>query len=363
MSETRNDRFDYFKGILMFGVLFGHAINSYNVGGGVGVPLHALIRTYDMPFFMLISGLFFARSADRYVPWKNIVNKITSILVPLLLWNTLFYSIKCVVITLKGTGGFSMEALLRSLAGSWFLWSALICSCLMIVICGIWKSVWMRAIVSILISVLLLFLPFDPWHIAYMFPFYAIGFFLERVLARFTEKQTNILKSVSVALFVVLFCFWKTKYNIWNAGSYVLGGGLDTLFAVVFRFLIGCTGCVSASVVFDIFRKAENPVMSFINREFISVGKNTLTLYLLQGFVLEFLFARTIEILVQALNGNPFIANARLLAYVIAPVTAFVCMAVLNRMILLMKRIPLLGKYIFGFKALNAVKKTDCPKH
>ena len=188
MSTDRNDRMDYFKGILMFGVLLGHAITAFKTGQSLDVGIHVFVRTYDMPFFILISGIFMAKSVDKYVPWKNILNKLSSILIPLVFWNVLFYLIRLAVASVLGSGVFSKDAFMAALTGSWFLWAALLCSCLMIVICGLFKTMAMRLVASIVISVLFLFVPKDLWNIAFMFPFYALGFFTDWGISQFSKN-------------------------------------------------------------------------------------------------------------------------------------------------------------------------------
>jgi len=349
---------DCFKGILMLGVILGHAVTAFKAGTSISVDLHIFVRTYDMPFFILISGMFLAKSVDKYVPWKNILNKISSIMVPILVWNGIFYMIKCMISLLLGNKIFSLGGLISAFLGSWFLWSALACSCIMIVICGVFKKTYWRLIASVAVSVVCLFIPNDMWNIAFMFPFYAVGFFTEWATSKIDKKSLDILRAVSVAAFVVLWCFWSSKYTVWNSGSYLLGGNAAYTFkAVLIRFFIGATGCVTMALVFDVLMRCENPVMKFINRQIVSVGKNTMIIYIFQGFIIEFLFAEFIELFVEKLGFNPFVFNSAFLGYVIAPVTAFVCMIILDRIIIAMKKIPLIGKYIFGFKAIDAKKK------
>lgn len=358
MSNTRNDRMDYFKGILMLGVILGHAVTAFKSGISLSVDSHIFVRTYDMPFFILISGMFLAKSVDKYVPWKNILNKISSILVPILIWNGIFYIIKCVMMLLLGNSNFSLTGLFNSFLESWFLWSALVCSCVMIVICSIFKQIYLRLIASIIVSVVCLFIPTDMWNIAFMFPFYSMGFFTEWAISKIDKKTLDILKMLSVVTFVVLLCFWQSEYSVWSAGSYLLGGNTAKILnAVLIRFFIGATGCVAMTAVFDILLKSENSIVKIINKELISVGKNTMAIYIFRGFVLEFLFAKFIELFVEKLGFNPFVFNSYFLGYIIAPITAFLCMIILNRIIIVMKKIPIIGKYIFGFKAVDAKKK------
>jgi len=349
---------DYFKGILMFGVILGHVITAFKAGFSATLPIHTFIRTYDMPFFILISGIFMAKSIDRYVPWKNMINKITGIILPLILWNTAFVLIKSIYLLILHVNSFNALDFLNSLlSSSWFLWSVFICSLIMICICWIFKSVQLRIIASIIISALCLFIPLDKYNISFMFPFFALGFFFEWAKSKLNDKIVEILKGISVILFIVMICFWKTSYNIWNTPAYLLNGDLvNTLIITLFRFFIGCTGCVTMAIVFDILRQSKNTIMGFINRCFISAGKNTLVIYIFQGFFLEFAFAKLMTKFVESYGSNIFISNLNLLGYVIAPITAFVCLLVLDKVVIYMKKIPCIGKYIFGFKAIDARK-------
>lgn len=359
MNKIRNERMDYFKGILMLGVILGHTITALKGVEPLSIWIHIFVRTYDMPFFMLISGLFLAKSVDNYVPWKNIVNKISSIIVPLLLWNTIFYICKLGISFALGNANVSVFSFLVTMAGSsWFLWSATACSCMMIVICGIFKKTSYRFVVSVFVSIALLFIPKDIWNLAFVFPFYSVGFFAEYIISKINKKRMEFFKGVSTVLFIILLCFWDTKYNVWNAGSYLLNGNtVETAFAVVFRFMIGITGCITMTSIFDILLKNEHPWMKKINNKLISVGKNTLIIYLFQGFVIETCLAKIVPIMVEIINFNPFTFNANFLGYIIAPTVAFVCMVILNEIIIAMKKIPFIGKYIFGFKAIVANKK------
>lgn len=358
MSIERNSRMDYFKGILMLGVVIGHLITSFKAGSDAEVAIHTFVRAYDMPFFMLISGYFLAKSVDRYVPWKNALNKISSILIPLVLWLSVFYVFRVIISAVLSGFSFSVKEYISYLVNSsWFLWSALICSVIMIAICGILKRQELRLVAAIIVSLGFLFVPKDIYNLAFMFPFFAVGFFIDYAVSKLPQRAVEIIKTASVIAFIVLLCFWSMDYTVWSTGSYILNGEMvDTLIAVVFRFAIGATGCVTMSVIFDALLSSNNKLLSFINRQLIAAGRNTLTIYLFQGFVVEFIFTLCIKKLVEMMGRNIFVINTPLLGYVIAPVAAFVCVVVLNLVINKMKRIPYIGKYIFGFKIIKADK-------
>ncbi len=360
MNKVRNDKLDYFKGILMLGVVIGHLITAFKAGDTSEVYIHTFLRAFDMPFFMLISGYFMAKSVDRYIPWRNALNKVSTILIPLAIWLSIFYVLRELVSYVVSEASFSIRGYLTYLTqASWFLWSAFICSVLMIAVCGIFKKQEIRFAVSIILSLGCLFIPEDMYNIAFMFPFFALGFFIDFVKEKIGEKAVNIIKTASVACFIVLICFWSMDYTVWSTGSYLLGGNFKaTLMAVLFRFFIGATGCVTMSVVFDILYLSSNKVLAFINKNLVSVGKNTLMIYLFQGFVVEFVFARVMVKVVNIIGRNIFVSNTTLLGIIISPITAFICIVVLNFVINKLKKLPKVGKYIFGFKIISADRET-----
>lgn len=359
MSTARNARMDYFNGFLMLGVILGHAITALKAGSAGDVAIHTFVRTYDMPFFILISGLFLSKSVDKYVWWKNILNKAAAILIPLILWRSIFYACNVVIgFVLNGSLNISIGAFVGYLSGSWFLWAAFICAMIMICICRIFKSQGLRLGAAIAVSVLCLFIPKDIFNISFMFPFFAIGFFLEWITSKINDKALDIIKSVSVLAFIAMYCFWKGEYSVWDSPAYILGGDtVHTLLITVFRFVIGCTGCITVTFIIDFLFTRKGRVIGFINKHIVSAGSNTLVIYLFQGFALEFVFAACMEKAVEMLGYNPLVSNLNLLGFVIAPIVAFVCMMVLNIIINLMKKIPCIGKYIFGFKIIDALKK------
>jgi len=361
MYNTRNERMDYFKGLLMLGVILGHAISALKPNISQSISIHVFIRTYDMPFFILISGLFLSKSIDKYIPWKNLLNKFSSIMFPTIIWGIIIGIFKSIISFLLNKQPISIiNVLYGTITGNWFLWSALACSCIMIVICAIFKKNYTRLLISVLISVVFLFIPNDMYNLAFMFPFYAVGFFMDWLLSKLNNKYLSSLKLICVGVFIVLLCFWNPKYNIWNAGSYLLGGNaLYTAFATLYRFFIGITGCITMSFVFDILFRIKNPLVQKINNQIISAGKNTMILYIFQGFIIEYLLVYAVNAIIKMLNFNPFTFNINFLGYVLAPIIAFVCMVFLNRIIIWMRKTPILGKYIFGFKIINAKKSID----
>lgn len=83
----RDNKHDFYKGLLMWGVVWGHCITVLLNGAENNIGIHLILRTYDMPFFMLISGFFFAFSIKKYTLKDLLKNKITTILLPTFFWD------------------------------------------------------------------------------------------------------------------------------------------------------------------------------------------------------------------------------------------------------------------------------------
>lgn len=64
-SNARNENVDFVKGLLIWGVIWGHTITALSAGKfDSPVWIHTFFRTYDLPLFMILSGYFFQQSYD-----------------------------------------------------------------------------------------------------------------------------------------------------------------------------------------------------------------------------------------------------------------------------------------------------------
>ncbi|MBR1520090.1 MAG: acyltransferase family protein [Bacteroidaceae bacterium] len=79
----RDGKLDFFKGLLIWSVVLGHTLNALCP---IENSLHILLRTFDLPMFMYISGFLLRGSLARH-HWKQLVaNKVTNIVVPAVIW-------------------------------------------------------------------------------------------------------------------------------------------------------------------------------------------------------------------------------------------------------------------------------------
>jgi len=84
----RDGKLDFFKGLLIWSVVLGHTLN---VLCPTEKSLHMLLRTFDLPMFMYISGFLLRGSLARH-HWKQlVVNKVTNIIIPAIVWMLILY--------------------------------------------------------------------------------------------------------------------------------------------------------------------------------------------------------------------------------------------------------------------------------
>ncbi len=234
--RRENNEWDFYKGLLMFGVILGHCINAYKADSVVSSWVSVFIRSYDMPMFAFVSGIFLQKSCRKYSVWQNILNKITSIMCPILLWNLLDNLFLRHIAWYKLTGGF------------WFLWSILIVSIFIILVdAGFAKLPVLKPILFLAIFALLSTVITDKYYVAFLFLPAVVGYYYEQISDILYRPKTQLFLALS---FLLLECFWTADYNIWHIGTniFAFGTPLITSAQILFRTLIGIVGSLEMMV-------------------------------------------------------------------------------------------------------------------
>jgi hypothetical protein len=152
----RNEEVDFFKGLLMLGVIWGHTITSLKCGSTSSIWIHTFFRTYDMPFFMVISGFFLSYSAHRYTTVTLIKNKLTTIALPAAVWSLVFY---------------------HHPWNNYFLWAVFVSSVIVILTCALIKHSKIRIICFTMITLAFHTTNMYIWNLPYLFPFFVLGYY------------------------------------------------------------------------------------------------------------------------------------------------------------------------------------------
>ena len=349
--KVRDNRWDFYKGLLIFGVILGHVITAYKCGSEVSSWLAVFLRTYDMPFFAFVTGFFLNKSCQKRKAHLNVLNKITSILFPIILWTIIFNFINL---------QFSFH-----LGRFWFLWSIWCVSVIIIVIDSLTSNNIIKLILFFLVTLVLHTLIKGSYNLGFLFVPCAFGYYFSDITTLIKNKRFNILylKIIIILLFIVLYSFWKTDYNVWKTGCdiFAFGTPFKTAMIILYRTCLGLTGCLTMKWLFDeVFRLLSNSQYVQLNKvsnAFVHIGRSTLELYILQTFFVENIGARVLKKIIEFISFNPFVIHINLLNLLIAPATTLIAIIVMYYFQKYIKKIPFIGNYIFGFSNLKLTIK------
>ena len=337
-TVKRDNRFDFYKGVLIFGVVYGHMLAALQDSAGP-YAIHRFIRTYDMPMFSFISGFFLYTSLLRNTLKTNILNKIGGILLPSLLWEY----VPCFL-----TGRFHIVP-----SGFWFTYSLFSCLLIVIVIESLLKHFLIKTILYGLVILIFHTIIIDRYKIGFLLCPCIVGYYYHLLLERgYLQDGTGYIKSTVVLLFITSWCFWKADYNVWNAGCSILKQGeiCNQMFKILFRFAIGILGTFSMLWFFDIVYSSlnvSNPLNRLAINSITNIGKATIELYILQCYFIR-LVERTVKVITKHLDFNPFLYNEDFLVLIIAPIMTMSFVYLLFYLQIMIKHIPLVGKYCFS---------------
>lgn len=259
--ENRNPKVDFYKGLLMWGVIWGHTITALaNKTLNEGIFIHSFFRLYDMPFFMILSGYFLYKSLEKNNSFKNILqDKITQLLVPILLWNWIIH------FPYPSTKSF------------YFLWAVFISSILTITVHTITKRLKLRLyarlflFLGIILSLFLL--PYQQFNLFYLYPFFVLGYLSNTIQVK--------LKFIPLfILFIISICLWEPEYSPWKTNPTTLNGYFSLIY--LFQFFIGAIGSFTMWKIWSYIFKS-NSVINLITK----IGKETMALYILQTIAIE----------------------------------------------------------------------------
>lgn len=227
----RNEDVDFYKGLLMWGVIYGHMLAGINRTFDTGSSfLYAFLTIFDMPFFMILSGFFLKKSLSKKTVIELLRSRTTMIFVPIVIWTLI--------------------------AGQWtigryyFLWAVYVSS-LICIFTRILSSLFSNRLgktVEYLVYVLFIaftYFYYVPWNMFYLFPFFIVGYSLDNV----SFKVKNL--KVAFFLFVIGLCFWTSEYRPWVMGWNAWNENPFAIVIYVYRFLLALLGVFVMANVFS----------------------------------------------------------------------------------------------------------------
>lgn len=175
-----------------------------------------------------------------------------------------------------------------------------------------------------------------------------IGYYID-ILKIWEKKIGKIGKVLVIALFGVLLYFWKSEYSVWNIGCNVLRSSRQEVVLIIFRGFIGVVGSLSMMILYSIFYDALKKFKADkINTYIASLGKATLEIYILQTIFIELILGKFVWVLNGYIGKNVFALHPVLGGYMCAPLIAVMSAGALCMMQKYIKKIPVIGAYLFG---------------
>lgn len=329
MMGGRDDSVDFAKGMLMLGIIYGHMVTALFGGGKhIQVWLHSVVRTYDLPFFMLLSGFFLQRSLMKNGCWSTALNRIGMIGLPIVFWT-----------------------LIRGHINVWgwayyFLWAVFVCSllcCLVRILSSVLPLKFAKPAewCLFLAIVTLLHLVYVPWNMFYLFPFFIVGFYLKDIKFEMPAKSLSIV----TFLYVVGLCFWSGNYTPWRVGPFSWRDGI--VYINVLRFMFALVGIIVMSNLFKLLQRIT--VGSRFYEKTLNGGKETLGLYILHVILISSVLAKGMKALYSRLDMTLGADLQYCVAYVVAPLASWYCFVGLTYLIRFIRSKSWL-KWMFGLR-------------
>ncbi|MBQ9926588.1 MAG: acyltransferase [Lachnospiraceae bacterium] len=302
--NKRSTYLDVVKAFAIICVIFGHCI-QYGSGSNylkgdlfLDNIIFKIIYSFHMPLFMLVSGYLFAHSVKGKTWTKILINRIRTLLLPILMWMALPF----IIVMIYALGNSNVECIAAlnncvstSLSNLWFLWAVFWCSLVVTIVSRFFKD---SKIVYLLGFVLTFFVP-DIMYLnlyKFMYPYFVVGYFYNK--DGYVKKLNKIcnypytLLALGVVFGILLFFYDRDAY-IYTTGYCVLGKGvLRQTIIDIYRCTIGFIGSAFVLLVFlrlkDKFVRVSEKILKFI-------GVNTLGIYIISGFIFTYVFNRVTE--------------------------------------------------------------------
>jgi len=329
----RNGEYDFIRGVLMFGVTLGHVLTALLYSSDLNPWFYVFIRSYDMPMFAMISGMFLRSSLSRKKWGDVLVNKITTILIPAILWELIFGVIKRDI---------------RFGTSCWFLYAIFFSSIIIILIDGLLKNKHIQMFTMIMIAIMIHCVP-DYFHVAFLLIPTMVGYYFSEIKLLGSKGSKNMLYAILFMVWIIMLCFWQGKFSVWYVDGYILDDMKYSIPIVAYRAAIGIIGSFAIMIILKFIYRNITIWRTLILR-LETIGRMTLEQYILQCFFVTYLGSALVRKIVERLSYNPFVYNEGFVVFVIGPI--IVCMTLILQQCVVagINRIPMIGKYFFGFK-------------
>jgi len=303
-GKSRIVYLDLVKLFTIYLVIMGHVIARMVNGYAVGGRMYALIYSFHMPLFMMLSGYFISnKTLNKTVP-DFLLTKARQLLLP---------AITCTAICLLYLFLVREHVDVRSeiIGNSWFLKTLFVFYVLFYLIKKIPMNDWVLLIVS---CGLLFVIPHaTTLQVNLLFPYFWGGYLL---------RKYQVLEKVSfkwkyAVFFVAAFAGCYSLQRYLGVPNYI-GINIDSLQSqwhlILLRYMVAFSGCLATITLLSVLYNYCNKRGNLIG-EIAKYGQWTLGVYVLQTIIVENIFRDTLAWYVE---------SEWLLSLVVAPLLSIV---------------------------------------
>lgn len=286
--KERNVSIDILRGVAIFLVIWGHAIQYCAPSGSIDIfdyPMFDFIYSFHMPLLMLISGYLFFYSSNGSTIISSLKKIIQRITIPHVLWSVVI-SLYIIFTGRRSIGGFLDFLLLNkeTFFSLWFLCALVYCYLITIIVKQFLKdSVWAYLIIWILISIIPIL---GNVMYVWMYPYFVAGYWINKKNLSLQPLFEKYGKFLVLALFPIMVVNWATSFYVYTTGIYLNASNIPSqLFYNGYRLLAGFAGCGYFYVLVELLKKV--PFTKRFQTILVYAGKNSLAIYMIQTIIIE----------------------------------------------------------------------------
>lgn len=288
-SGQRNKCIDTIKGIAIILVVIGHCIqfgsgaNVLESGSFFEDPLFKFIYSFHMPLFMLVSGYLFAYTTKRDTI-TIIKRKAKSILLPLIIWQTINLGINIIL----GQSYTYTIFFLSYFHSFWFLRALFFCFMVILLMNRLFND---NIISYIVLFFILHFIPNRvlPNIFVFTIVYFVMGYLFNKKSfpIYYIPKYSKSLFILFTVLFIALLTNFKETYYVYISNTCIfnkLYSPTYMLYIIIYRHLTAIIGCITILLSIHYIYKT---ICIYIIDILSSLGQASLCIYVIDSIINE----------------------------------------------------------------------------
>ena len=287
-SKTRILYLDFLKFFAIASVLLGHSVEQITGNEFWDNPIWSFIYTYHMPLFMLLCGYFFGSSL-KLTFGELLKKKFMQLMVPSILAFVILLAAVWLIGYNPWPALFSQDWI-GFMNTVWFLKCVFFCYVVGFAFVRLFRKVWLAAIMSVILFSLL---PYgDVANFNFMLPMFWVGYFCKQNQS-FLDRHRKTALVAAIVAFAAMLPFWSGRLTVYMVPIHLLDWStltinMQNLGVTVYRLAIGIAGSMTFFLWSPyVYRWIEQKrAVAVLN----SIGRNTLGIYWIQTFLLEYTF-------------------------------------------------------------------------